>query len=44
MAVQDKLIKDPDGKPKAVLSLYEDFLCPHCGNFEKNFGDDRHAT
>ena len=28
-----------DGKePKAVLSLYEDFLCPHCAQFEKTFG------
>ncbi len=25
-------------EPKAVLSLYEDFLCPACGNFEKQFG------
>jgi protein-disulfide isomerase len=37
VAVPDKLIKDPAGKPKAVLSLYEDFLCPGCGNFEKTF-------
>ena len=21
-----------------MLSLYEDFLCPHCGQFEKEFG------
>ncbi|OBK29853.1 hypothetical protein A5634_17525 [Mycobacterium asiaticum] len=27
-----------DGKPKAVLSFYEDFLCPACGNFERGFG------
>jgi protein-disulfide isomerase len=25
-------------EPKAVLSLYEDFLCPACGNFERAFG------
>lgn len=25
-------------EPKAVLSLYEDFLCPACGNFEQSFG------
>lgn len=25
-------------EPKAVLSLYEDFLCPACGNFERQFG------
>ncbi len=34
-----KLItKDGTDEPKAVLSLYEDFLCPACGNFEKQFG------
>ena len=32
-----KLIKDT-GKPKVVLSMYEDFLCPHCGNFEQKMG------
>jgi protein-disulfide isomerase len=25
-------------EPKAVLGLYEDFLCPHCGQFEKDYG------
>lgn len=25
-------------KPKAVVSFYEDFLCPACGNFERTFG------
>ena len=25
-------------EPKAVLSIYEDFQCPHCRDFEKNFG------
>ena len=34
-----KLItKDGGSDPKAVLSLYEDFLCPACGNFERGFG------
>jgi protein-disulfide isomerase len=34
-----KLITKPgSSESKAVLSLYEDFLCPACGNFEKNFG------
>ncbi|MCV7357271.1 DsbA family protein [Mycolicibacterium fluoranthenivorans] len=34
-----KLItKEGTSEPKAVLSLYEDFLCPHCGAFEKQFG------
>jgi protein-disulfide isomerase len=33
------LIVDPTThQPKVVLSLYEDFLCPYCGEFEKNFG------
>lgn len=30
--------KEGTDEPKAVLSLYEDFLCPHCGAFEKQFG------
>jgi len=38
VAVQDKLIKDSAGKPKVILSMYEDFLCPHCGNFEQKMG------
>ena len=34
-----KLItKEGTSEPKAVLSMYEDFLCPHCGAFEKQFG------
>lgn len=34
-----KLITKDDGKePKATVSFYEDFLCPHCGLFERNFG------
>jgi len=34
-----KLItKEGTTEPKAVLSFYEDFLCPHCGQFEKQFG------
>jgi protein-disulfide isomerase len=27
-----------DGKPKADVVFYEDFLCPACGNFERAFG------
>ena len=30
--------KDGTDEPKAVLSMHEDFLCPACGNFEKQFG------
>ncbi len=34
-----KLItKEGTDEPKVVLSMYEDFLCPHCGEFEKQFG------
>ena len=38
VAVPDKLAKDAAGKPKVVLSMSEDFLCPACGAFERNFG------
>ncbi len=32
------LMKKPDSdEPKAVLSIYEDFQCPHCREFEKTF-------
>jgi protein-disulfide isomerase len=30
--------KDGTDEPKAVLSIYEDFQCPHCRTFEKTFG------
>ena len=30
--------KDGSKDPKAVVSFYEDFLCPACGNFERGFG------
>lgn len=34
-----KLItKEGTSDPKAVVSFYEDFLCPACGNFERSFG------
>jgi protein-disulfide isomerase len=34
-----KLVTQPGtNNPKAVVSLYEDFLCPACGNFERTFG------
>jgi protein-disulfide isomerase len=32
------ITKDGGTEPKAVLSLYEDFQCPHCQEFEKTFG------
>jgi protein-disulfide isomerase len=34
-----KLVTQPGtGNPKAVVSFYEDFLCPACGNFDRSFG------
>ncbi|HKP44308.1 DsbA family protein [Mycobacterium sp.] len=30
--------KEGSSDPKVVLSMYEDFLCPHCGQFEQQFG------
>jgi protein-disulfide isomerase len=30
--------KEGTTEPKAVVSLYEDFLCPHCRDFEQKFG------
>ena len=34
-----KLITKPgSSEPKAVLSLYEDFQCPHCRAFEQTYG------
>jgi protein-disulfide isomerase len=35
----EKLVtQEGSSEPKVVLSLYEDFLCPACGNFEQQFG------
>jgi protein-disulfide isomerase len=34
-----KLVTQPgSNNPKAVVTFYEDFLCPVCGNFERSFG------
>jgi protein-disulfide isomerase len=34
-----KLVTQPGtDNPKAVVTFYEDFLCPACGNFERTFG------
>ncbi|AFM16674.1 protein-disulfide isomerase [Mycolicibacterium chubuense NBB4] len=30
--------KEGTDQPKAVVSMYEDFLCPHCGAFEQQIG------
>lgn len=32
------ITQDGGTEPKAVLSIYEDFLCPACGNFEQTLG------
>ncbi|MGH3635702.1 MAG: thioredoxin domain-containing protein, partial [Mycobacterium sp.] len=32
------ILKDGVAEPKAVVTFYEDFLCPACGNFERTFG------
>lgn len=32
------VMNDDGTEPKAVLAVYEDPLCPHCGAFEKAFG------
>ena len=35
----DKLVTKPGTTdPKAVMLMYEDFLCPVCGDFERSFG------
>ncbi|HLR98894.1 MAG TPA: DsbA family protein [Mycolicibacillus parakoreensis] len=39
VAVEDLRVDPADGEPKAVVALYEDFLCPGCGHFEQTFGE-----
>jgi protein-disulfide isomerase len=38
VAAANVATKEGSSDPKAVVSLYEDFLCPHCGAFEQEFG------
>ncbi len=38
VAAANVVTKDGTSDPKAVVSLYEDFQCPHCQLFEKTFG------
>ncbi|MDX1889158.1 DsbA family protein [Mycolicibacterium sp. 050158] len=38
VATSNVVTKDGSSDPKVVVSLYEDFLCPVCGNFEQQFG------
>ncbi len=38
VATSNVITKPGTTDPKAVISLYEDFLCPVCGQFEQQFG------
>ncbi|AGB22626.1 protein-disulfide isomerase [Mycobacterium sp. JS623] len=38
VASSNVIKKEGSNDPKVVLSMYEDFLCPHCGVFEQQFG------
>ncbi|MCV7169549.1 DsbA family protein [Mycobacterium manitobense] len=38
LASDSLIVKEGTTEPKVVLSLYEDFLCPACGQFEQEFG------
>ncbi|PXX12288.1 DsbA family protein [Mycolicibacterium moriokaense] len=38
VASSNVIKKEGSSDPKVVVSLYEDFLCPHCGAFEQEFG------
>jgi protein-disulfide isomerase len=38
VASSNVIKKDGSSDPKVVLSLYEDFLCPHCAQLEQQFG------
>ncbi|MFG1929521.1 DsbA family protein [Mycobacterium sp. NPDC048908] len=38
VASSNVIKKEGSDEPKVVLSMYEDFLCPHCGVFEQQFG------
>jgi len=38
VATSKVITKEGTTEPKAVVSMYEDFLCPVCGNFEQQFG------
>ncbi len=38
VATENVVTKEGTQDPKVVLGMYEDFQCPHCRDFEKNFG------
>ncbi|MGV0742046.1 DsbA family protein [Mycolicibacterium sp. XJ870] len=38
VASSEVITNEGTSDPKAVLALHEDFLCPACGDFERNYG------
>lgn len=38
VATSKVITKEGSTEPKALVSMYEDFLCPVCGSFEQRFG------
>lgn len=38
VASSNVITNEGTSDPKVVLGMYEDFLCPACGNFERGFG------
>ena len=38
VASSDVATKEGSTEPKVVISTYEDFLCPMCGDFEREYG------
>lgn len=38
VASSNLITQDGSDDPKALLAVYEDFLCPACGSFERGFG------
>lgn len=38
VASNSVITEDGTETPKVVISMYEDFLCPHCGALEQQFG------
>ncbi|AKS35013.1 DsbA family protein [Mycolicibacterium goodii] len=38
VASSNVITNEGTSDPKVVVGLYEDFLCPACGNFERSFG------
>lgn len=38
VSASNLITKEGGTEPKVVVSLYEDFLCPHCRDFEQKYG------